>query len=188
VRLRRPLLMLVLGAIVVTVALALYAVLLPGFGDVQGKVLATSACVTGASLLVLACLPAWERGLARLAPAVGAGATLAGLALIVVAIWEEPSQDGYWKSVGTFLLVGGWGTLVSLLALAELAPRYRWTFLAAAGLALLLTAIAVVAMWSAPSSGLFERLAAGVAVLTAAFVVVVPVLSRASRGELEADA
>src|SRR5262249_42656129 len=142
---------------------------------------------SAASILVLACMPAFDRRLIMPVPPIGAGASVLALALIVVGIWAEPSREGYWKTMGTLLVAGAWAALTSLLALVPLAPRYRWTFRVAAGLALVLASIGVVAMWTTPSSDAFGRVGAGVAVLTAAFVIAVPVLSRASRGETKRE-
>jgi hypothetical protein len=180
---RRPVLVFVLSAIAVTAALGLYAVVVPDFGDLQAKILATSASISGASILVLACLPAFERRLVSPVPAVGAAATLFGVSLLVIGIWAEPSRDAYWKTMGMTLFVAGWGALTSLLALAPLAPRSRWTFLAAAGLSFVLALLGMVGLWYEPDSDAFGRVVGGVAVLTAAFVITVPVLSRAGRGE-----
>jgi hypothetical protein len=173
----------VLGAIALTAALGLYAVVVPDFGELQEKILGTSASISGASVLVLACAPAWERRLYLPVPLLGAAASVAAFALIVIGIWSEPSHDAYWKTMGTMLFVAGWGALASLLALAPLTPRHRWTFFAAAGLTFLLAVLGVVGMWSEPDSEVFGRVTAGVAVLAAAFVVTVPVLSRAGRSE-----
>lgn len=51
------------ASVAVNAALGIYAVVAPEFGETQGRVLATSLCVTGAVLLALACEPAWERRL-----------------------------------------------------------------------------------------------------------------------------
>jgi hypothetical protein len=183
-RARRPLLAIVLGAIAVTAVLGLYAVVSSDFGDLQAKVLATSAAISVASILALACAPAWERGLLMPLPAVAAGLSLLALVLLVVGIWSE-FEDHYWSTFGTVLMLAVWGVLVSLLALARLAPRYRWTFFAAAGLTLLLTVLGIGALWGEGDYDAYGRLAAAVAVLSAAFVLLVPVLSRASRSEPE---
>ncbi len=183
-RYRRPVLAFVLGAIALTAALGLYAVAFPDFGELQAKILGTSASVSGASVLVLACMPALERRLYLPVPPLGAAASVVAFALIVIGIWSEPSHDAYWKTMGSALILAVWGALVSLLALAPLLPRFRWTFFAAAGLTLLLALLGVAAMWSEPDSEVFGRVVGGVAVLAAAFVVTVPVLSRAGRPEV----
>jgi len=182
------LLMFVLGAIAVTAALGLYAVLVPDFGELQAKVLGTSAAISGASILVLACTPAWEKGLVRPLPVVASGLTVVALLLVVVGMWGDVSGDAYWKTMGSALILAVWAVLVCLLALARLAPRYRWTFLAASGITLALALVSLGAIWFEVDSDAVGRIVGVLAVLSAAFVVTVPVLSRASRGEVEAAA
>lgn len=184
-RYRRPLLGFVLGAIVVTAALGLWAVLAPGeFGDLQAKVLGTSAAISGASIVLLAFVPAWERELLRPLPVVGAALTFAALALGLVGLWVEPNSEAYGKAMGTVMFLAAWALLACLLALATLPRRYRWVFAAAVGLTLALVAVGIGAMWVEPDEAITGRVAGALAVLSAAFVLTVPVLARASRGEL----
>jgi hypothetical protein len=183
-RARRPLLAFMLGAIAVTAVLGLWAVLSSDFGELQGKVLATSAAISVASILGLACAPAAERRLLMPLPAVAAGLVVVALVMLVIGIWKEELGDDYWFTFWTVLLLAAWGVLVSLLVLARLAPRYSWTFYAATGLTMVLTVFGIVALWDGSSSDAFARVAGAVAVLSAAFVLAVPVLSRASRSEV----
>jgi len=184
---RRPLLLFVLGAIAVTAVLGLYAVLVPDFGDVQAKILGTSAAISITSILVLACVPAWERRRAGPLPIVGAGLTLVALALVVLGMWTERDSGHYWRLFGTALLLALWCVLTSLLVLARLPARQRWTFFAAAGLTFALALVGIGAMWDDNASSGTEKLAGALAVLSAAFLLVVPVLSRAGRDEVAAD-
>jgi hypothetical protein len=178
---RRPLLGLVLSGIVVTAALGLYAVAVPHFGDLQRNVLGTSASVTAANLLVLACLPAWERRRLIPIPLIGAVATAVAFAFIVAGMWSETGHAWFWRTTGSFLILGIWAVLSSLLALAGPAPRYRWVLHTAVMLSLLLGALGLAGIWSRQSSGAYTRIVAAFAVLVAAFVVAVPVLHRAGR-------
>jgi len=173
----------VLATIAVTAALGLYAVAVPHFGELQAKVLATSASVSAASILVLACLPAWERRRLRPLPLIGAVSSPAAFALIVVGLWAEIEADWFWQSMRTFLAGGLFAALSSLLALARLAPRYRRVLAIAVGLALVLTSLYIAGIWSRPESEAYTRVVAAASVVTAAFVVAVPVLHRASRHE-----
>ena len=184
---RRPLLAFVLGAIALTAVLGLYAVLVPDFGELQAKVLGTSAAISGASVLILACTPAWERRLVRPLPVVGAGLVLMAFFLVVVGMWAEVDRDGYWKTMGTAAILSAWSVLVCLLALAGLPRRYRWTFFAAAGFTLALALAGIGVVWSEPDSSAVGRLVGALAVLSAAFVLAVPILHRASRAELVAE-
>ena len=184
---RRPLLVFVLGAIAVTAVLGLYAVLVPDFGQLQAKVLGTSAAISAASILILACTPAWERRLVLPLPVVGAGLVAATWVLVVLGMWAEVERAGYWKTMGTTVMLAIWAVLVCLLALAALPRRYRWTFFAAAGFTLALALAGIGVMWSEPDSSGVGRLVGALAVLSAAFVLAVPVLHRASRAELIAE-
>lgn len=180
---RRALLAFVLGAIGVTAALGLYAVLVPDFGDLQAKVLGTSASISGASVLVLAVTPAWERRLVRPLPVVGAALTALVFCLVVGGMWTEAERDAYWKTMGTAAFLAAWAVLVSLLALATLPRRHRWTFVAAAALTFALAAVGVGAVWSEADSDVLGRVVGALAVLSAAFVLAVPVVHRATRDE-----
>jgi hypothetical protein len=76
--------------------LGLFAVLVPGeFGELQAKVLGTSAAISGASIVLLAFVPAWERGLLWSLPIVGAALALAALVLGLTAMWGEIDSEVY---------------------------------------------------------------------------------------------
>ena len=180
---RRPLLAVVGASIVVNAAFGIYAIVVPHFGSLQGKVLATSACVTGAGVLTLACLPAWERGRLSLLPRLGVTAAPLGFTLIVIGLWAGIDNEAYARSLGTVLVVAVACVLACVLALAELAPRYRRVLPVANALAVVLGAMLVGGIWSGFPGGWFPRAAGVVAVLLAAASVSVPILHRASRSE-----
>jgi hypothetical protein len=180
---RRRLLWVLLGSIAVNAALGIYALAAPGFGELQRHVLLTSVCVTAGGIVALACLPAWERRRLWPVPLVSVGAAVLGLAFAVVLVWGEPS--GGWraaeKAMGTLFILGGAGVLASLLALAGLAPRFRWVLAVTLGLVGLLALVWIGAMWADwEPSPLAQRLIGVAAVLMAAFVVAVPILHRVS--------
>ena len=187
---KRRLLSLLLGSIAVNAALGIYALVVPGFGDLQRRVLLTSVCVTAAGIVALACLPAWEQRRLWPVPVVSVAVSALGLVLAVVLVWAEPS--GGWpaleKTMGTLFLLGGAGVLSSLLGLARLAHRFRWVLAVALGLIAVLALCYVTAIWAElndPPTWLV-RVFGVVAVLVAAFVVAVPVLHRAgARGSGE---
>lgn len=186
---RRRLLSVLLGSIAVNAALGIYALVVPGFGDLQRRVLLTSVLVTAAGIVALACLPAWERRRLWPVPVVSVAASALGLVLAVVVVWSEPSEgSALIKTMGTFLVLGGAGVLSSLLGLARLARRFRWVLAVALGLIALLALFYVTAIWAEldnPPTWLV-RVYGVVAILVAAFVVAVPVLHRASARRPEA--
>lgn len=185
---RRPLLAVVGASIVVNAALGIYALVVPHFGSLQGRVLATSACVTGAGVLTLACLPAWERRRLAFLPRLGVAAAPSGFALVVIGMWARIESATYGKAIGTVLVVAVVCVTACVLSLAELAPRYRRVFPVADALAVVLGAMIVAGIWAGFPGAWYGRSVGVVAVLLAAASVSVPILQRASRGEIGAAA
>jgi hypothetical protein len=182
---RRPLRRIGLGLFFTSVAcnavIAIYALVAPGFGSTEGRILGTSLYVTAAILLVLACEPALERGLVVPVPLVASLFGVVGFALLIAVLWagDEPPQVLV-KVAGTAMTVAIAGMLVSLLALARLARRFK---LARTG-AYVLTAFAgvmiVIAIWAEPRGSVYPRTLGVVLVALAALVVTIPVLHRLS--------
>jgi hypothetical protein len=180
---RRSLLLLVLASIAVNAALGIYALLAPHFGGFQARVFATSASITGAGILALACLPAWERRLPLL-PAVGIATSILGFGLVVAGVWaRSDSGSPLWKMAWSLIVIAVWCALMSVLSLATLAPRQRWVFALALCLGGLLAAMIVAAIWIEPSSDSYGRATGVVAVLFAAVGLAVPIVHRVGRGE-----
>lgn len=173
-----------LGSVALNAALAVYALLAGSFGATEGRILRTSLSLSGAVLLGLICEAARERGRLGLVPPLGAATAVGGFGLVIVGIWSEPSGEDIWRGAGTLLTLAVAASIVSLLSLPALAPRFRWTLTAAAFLAGVLAAMLVSTIWGEFESGWFFRWFGVVAVLLAAFAVALPVLHRISRREL----
>jgi hypothetical protein len=185
-RARRAGLTLFFAAVAVNAALGIYAVLVPDFGDAEGKVLATSLCVTGAVVVALACEPAWERGVLGPVPAVTALLGVAGFALVLVGIWAEPEDEVWGRLVGTAFTLTAAGVVASLLAVARLAPRHRWVFRAALALLAVAAALVVGSVWTDDPAEWYVRILGVALIALAAVVVSVPVLHWVDRAELAA--
>lgn len=181
---RRHLLAVVLASIVLNAALGIVALVLPHFNGLESKVLGTSACVTGAGVFVLACLPAWERRRLGWVPPAGMGASALGYLLLVIGVWGAGDSDVYGKSAGTVMVAAGFCVLMCVISLVRLAPAYAWVLRAAVAEAVVLGAMVVGIIWAAPQGGWYPRAVGVVAVLLGASVVALPILHRASRGRV----
>ena len=182
-RVRRVALALFFTSVVVNATLGIVAVVTPGFGETQSKILATSFFVTGAVLVALACEPAWERGL--LGPVPYAGATLgaAGFTLAVVGMWGEIDSDVYGKVMGTLFIAAAACTAAGLLALARLEHRHRWVYVTALVLLAMGATMLAVLPWLGDDPPSMVVRATGVLLIGfAAFAVTVPVLHWIDRG------
>jgi hypothetical protein len=165
--------------------IAIYALVAPGFGDTEGRILGTSLYVTAAVLLVLACEPALERGLVAPIPLVASVCGTVGFALLIAILWTGDSPpEALTKLMGTAMTAGIGGMLVSLLALARLSHRFARVRTAAYGLAALAGVMITIMIWAEPGDGPYPRALGVVLVALAALVVTIPVLHRLSRAEL----
>ena len=184
-RLRRIGLGLFFASVACNAVIAIYALVAPGFGDTEGKILGTSLYVTAAVLLVLACEPALERGLVAPIPVVASVCGTIGFALLIAILWmgDDP-PEALVKLMATAMTAGVGGTLVSLLALARLSHRFARVRTGAYGLAGLAGVMMVIMIWAEPGGGPYPRALGVVLVALAALVVTIPVLHRLSRAEL----
>lgn len=169
-------------AVVVNAALGIAALVAGEFGDTQRRVLFTSLAVSGAGVLVLACIPALERR--RLGPLPGAGiaAAAGGGVLAIVLSWLDEPPETLGRAFGTLVVAAVAIAYGSLIGLARLPRRHVWVVRAGTGLALVLAGLVTTTIWGAGDSPGMGRVVGVVAVLLAACTVLVPVLQRASRG------
>lgn len=173
------------ASVAVNAALGIYAVLAPEFGDTQGKILATSLCVTGAALLALACEPAWERRLLGPAPYLGAALGAMGFGLAVVGIWAEPEGNLFGRATGSTMTVAFGCVAASLLGLARLTPRHAWVLKVALWLVALAAGLVAIVPWLGDDpSEWYLRTMGVVLIALAAFAVSVPVLHWVDRSAL----
>lgn len=181
---RRPLLFLLLASIAVNAALGIVALVSGDFGELERDVLFTSLCVSGTGVLSLACLPALERGRLGLLPRVGIAASVVGFGLLIVSFWIDDLPESYLQATQTVLVPAVAVAWASLIGLAHLARRFRWVLAVAIALVLVLGGQVVGAVWGGGDSDAYGRSVGVVAVLLAAFTLLVPILHRVSRAEL----
>jgi hypothetical protein len=171
------------ASIALNAALAIGVLLAGGFGETGVKILLTSLVVSAAALLSLACDAGREKGRLGPLPAAGMATSVAGFVLLVVAVWREFPDDWLLRLAWSLVVVAVATALVSVVSRAELAPRHRFAFVAAAALAGILAAMLVAAIWGQWDESWFWRFVGVVAVGLAAFTAVIPVLHRLSARE-----
>ncbi len=172
------------GSVCVNAALGIYALVGGDFGETQGKILGTSMSVTGALVLALVCVPAWERHLLGPVPPAAAIIGAAGFALVVVSMWSGGESDTLGKAIGTLLVIGGAGALASLLVLATLPPRHVIAFRIALGLEAVAAGMFIAGVWLELEQEGYWRAFGVVVIVLAALVVSIPVLHRIDRAAL----
>ena len=179
--LRRTGLRVFLGLLVVNALLGIAVMLGGDLGDGGGRVLATSLVVTGGVMLGLG--SAASRPGSRLGPIWMIGVAAAALATVlwIIGIWTDSDSDGLFKTAGSASVLGAGVACVSLLGLAQIRGRARWTLMAADLLIAGLVAMSIVAIWSEGAGGSFWRLFGVLSIALAALAIAIPVLHRAEQ-------
>ncbi len=179
---KRAALYLFVGSVATSALLAAYALLVGSFGEFEGKLLLTTLCISGGSILAMSCLPALERSRLGVIPRIGIVSAAIGFGLLIIAVWAEWNDDELLKFAVTAVLAGSAIAYSSLLSLVRLAPRFRWIlpfgFACAGLLAVMLTAM----VWEAFTDyEVWWRLTGVVSVLLCAATVIAPIFHRLSR-------
>jgi len=178
-----------IGSVCLSAFFGIIALLIGDFGEFQIKVLLSSLTITGASLGGLCCGAAYE---ARRWPFFA----LAGLLLIAVntvmilgGLWAEVGQDWFWQSVGTTSAFATAFAHLCLLNMARLKRSHRWTLWAGYVVDFLMCGIITYLIWGdfPFNEDIIFRVLGIDAILIAAFSLVIPILHRLSRGDVDAD-
>jgi hypothetical protein len=193
--LRRAFLYLLIASVAVSAVFAIAVILFGDFGDFEVRVMMTTLTLTAASILGLACGAALEAGKARVHPYAGiVFSILSALALFLI-IWNVFDESKiYIKSTLTAVMVAVVCSHLSLLSLARLDARFRWSRPTAMALDWVLAAILLYLMWFEPEgdSDIVFRVIAVLSILIGAVTVMTPVFHKLSgpddpRAEIDAE-
>ena len=178
-------------------ALGIWALLLPGFGRSQERILITSLVFGAYSVLALACASAMEKRLRlkgrTVAMWIGIAASAFALLLWLSVVWEVAQWFGsrwggqmYFRSEETVAKVAGTATVAAACAahagLLSMLPLRRSAFaavrIATIVCAIVLGILGTAVMWSENLDNTFERIIGVMAILAACGTVVTPILAR----------
>jgi hypothetical protein len=133
----------------------------------------------------LCCGAALEAGRARLLPALGIGLALASAVLVTVAIWAEFGSGTYWKTAATATIAAVACSHLSLLLMARLAPRFAWAVWAAHVTVGVVALVLTLLLWGEFDEGPMFRILGVAAILDGAVTVLIPILHRLSRPDID---
>lgn len=159
------------------------ALVLGGFGETQGKILATSLLATAGCVGALVNLPAIKKGTLRSVPMVAAIASVIAATMLIVTVWAEIGDDLFIKPMVSVLLVAVAGTYAGLMSLVPLHGTRRLLAYGAYALTAALTAASLVFIWFEVDSEAGWRLFGVGGVLLAAATLAIPVLARSDRAQ-----
>lgn len=177
-------------SIALSALMGIWAIVSGEFGELQGRILATTTTVVGTSILGLACGAYFEKARIKKSPTVfvpilGIALSIVSAAIILWAIWGSDILNGevIWKILSISLIFAFSFAQLSLLSLARLAARFRWATIAAYTAVLTLaTTVSLIILFSRGEENTFVFRFVGVlAVVDAAVTVMIPIFHRLSR-------
>lgn len=186
--LKRPLLYLLVGSVLLGAVLGIIIVLRNTWGWFEVRVILTTITIAIASLCGLACdLSRTPRG-ANLLPRGGLLVTFLAAGLILFGMWSDLDSESFWKTTTIVSIFAVATVHVCLLSIARLASRFRWVFFVTCqviyGLAVLLS---VIVIWELDDERMF-RFVASVSIVDAALTLVIPILDRIGKTEKTQEA
>ena len=173
----------VLGSIGLGALMGIVVLLGADVGEPGWKVITTSFMITGAALVSMPSVAAWERERLGTLPVVGVAATVSGFAWLIVMIWTEADFGALWKLPFTLVIIGTAVAGFALLEFARLEPRQRWLLGAVRVSIGVVAVVLTIGLWGEIDSDGYWRAFGVSAVLMAALLAAVPVLHRSARSE-----
>ena len=180
-RLKRPLLYLLVGSVLVAIVLGISLVLRDTWGWFEVRVILSTITIAAASVCGMASDLSRARLGRNILPTAGMILALAAAALILYAMWTDTNSKVVWKTAATVSVFAVATAHACLISVARLARRFRWVLAVAyqviLGLALL---IVVMMIWEIDEPRMFRAVAA-LAILDAGVTLLIPILHRISR-------
>ena len=167
-----------IGFLVLTALIAVVTVLMGDFGELQGKILASSFSVSIASICAMSGAVFMESRGPRWLGVLGIVIALIGLVLINIGLWFEPGSWTYWKFVFVFVVVSLGLAHGFLLQLPSLNVAYKWVQpLSAISIALLVTLISAALIFDLSGDWLWRSMTV-VAIVVVLCSALIPILLR----------
>ncbi len=177
---KRFLLYLVVGGLVLAALAGIYVLLFGTFGKTEEKILLTTLSISYFSVTSLACAAAFEKRRHGLIAIPGLALSIAGFALFLPSIWAEWLDSNPITKIIIILAVFSFSfAQACLLSLVTLKGRAVWVYYAAVGAILALAAI-ISMMIIYDQEGWMLRIAGAVAILDGCLSLCIPILHRLS--------
>ena len=160
-RLNKIALRILIGAVVVSAILGIYALLRRDLDEWSARTLGSTLFVSAASLLIMANAAGFARRSVGylLISGVGLLTALVALPAFLYALWLDVDDDALWRSAASLEVISIFAGHSSLLSLRRLSVRYRWIMPVATLLAGALAALAIWMIWADEFE--FKRAAVG---------------------------
>ncbi|HEY0429860.1 MAG TPA: hypothetical protein VGC76_18905 [Pyrinomonadaceae bacterium] len=176
--LKKFFLYLLISSVALSALLGIGVILFGNFSDFEIKILLTTFTVTCTSILGLACGAYLETKGGKILPAGGIGFALLSAILWIYLIWGSGGhEETIFKIAATSTLSAVACSLISLLSIARLEPRFIWSRYAAHISVWSLAAILVWLTWAEKNQPfeLLPRVIGILSIIVAALTIVTPI-------------
>jgi len=177
-------------SIALSALMGIWAIISGEFGDLQGKVLLTTLTVVGTSVLGLACGAFLESPRNLKLKAVPIAGIIIAVLCAVTSFWliwgfSDRGDNGFLKLFFVSLIFAFSLAQLSLLSMARLAGRFRWSLITAYIVIFVLDSIvsAIIIFELTGDDGLVLRLIGILSVVAASLTVMIPIFHWLSRTE-----
>lgn len=180
---QRTLLIGFIGSIAACGAVGVYCLLVGSFGQIQARVLGTTAAIAAASILGLASAIPWERRRLHPIGPVGACSVVVALIMVLIIIWAGRwmRQHGYrnfYEYVGVSCVWGVAFPHIGLLSLATVQRHHEWIRRATVFAILLLATLITLTIFLSPRGDEWARTMGVCGIVVACGTIAVPILHR----------
>lgn len=180
---KRAFLYSLIGSVCLSALLGIVTILTGNFSQFEIRILITTLTISAASLCGVACGAALESGRGIVLPAAGGVLAVVAAGMTLLGIWGLVESTEFWKTTATAQIFAVALAHISLMSLARLAKEFRWSqwggYVSVLGVAMLLSSL----FWGDFEFEWTGRFSAVMAILTAAFSIMIPVFHRLSRSE-----
>ncbi len=184
---KRIALWLLISSVGASAVLGIIIVLAGSFSELQIRVILTTLTISAASICALACGALWESRRKLFLPLPGIALASLAAILVIIGIWAEVNKEGFWRFTVSLGLLAVATAHACLLALAKLAPRYKWTRVCAFAAVYALALLFIYVIYFTPKSDTFVRIIGATSIIVAALTILTPLFHRLSRGDLSAS-
>ena len=169
-----------IGAVGISAALGIYALLRQELDEWSAKTLGTTLFVSAAALLIMVNAVSLEKRSVGyfLISGMGLLAALVALPVSLYALWLEIDNDDVWRSAASLEIISVFAGHSSLLSLRQLSARYGWLKPIATVLGGALAALVIWMIWAGEFESTEWRAAGVLSILLLSMTIVIPILSR----------
>jgi len=188
--LKKFFLYLLIVSVAFSALLGIGVILFGNFGEFESKILMTASTVTITSILGLACGAFLETGRGKILPLCGIVLAVISAVVWIILIWNASSQSNVFaKILMTVTLFAAACSLLSLLSIANLEKKFRWSLYAAHLAVWSLAAFLFYLIWIEKdfAGDFIPRIIGILSIIIAALTIITPVFHWLSKQTPKAE-